>query len=126
MSPRRIALRLLTTVAVAASVAGLSMPAADATGYINVQYAPDGVSPTSSVGSVSVGIASTSMLTSMTVSVYSGVTGGGCYGGTDVLDLPMSDFVPPANDGNTQLGIWTLASPITTGQLRTTTRSTLT
>jgi hypothetical protein len=118
MSARRIVMRLITVVMAAAAVAALAPSAAQASsGYINVQYTPDGVSPTSSVGLVSVSIQATSPLNSLTVSVYSGSTGGGCFGGTDVLDLPMSDFSQPANDGDSQYGTWTLSTPITTSQL---------
>jgi hypothetical protein len=115
MSRRRFALLLLTAVAMAASAAGASAAQATTTGSINVQYTPGGVSPTSSVGSVSVSINATSKLTSMTVSVH---TLGIAYcDGTDVLDLPMSDFVQPAHDGDGQWGTWTLSTPITTSQL---------
>ena len=115
MSRRRIALLLLTAVVMAASAAGASAAQATTPGSINVQYSPGGVSPTSSVGSVSLSINATSKLTSMTVSVYTfGVTD---CGGTDVLDLPLSDFVQPAHDGDGQWGTWTLSTPITTSQL---------
>ena len=128
MSPRRIVLRLLPALAAAASLtASLAVSsAAEAataspatTNFIDVQTAPNGVSPSADVGSVSVNIAATSPLTSLTVSVYSGVGAfaSSCSGGTDVLDLPLSAFVQPANDGNGQLGTWTLSSPITTSQL---------
>jgi hypothetical protein len=109
MSPRRIVLGLLIAVAVVVGGAALPASAGQASsGYIYV-YNSLGVSPQTNVGLVSVVIASTSPVASMTVSLY--------QNSTDVLDLPMNDFSVPANDGNGQLGVWTLTSPITTSQL---------
>ena len=117
MSPRRIVLRLLPALAVAAS---LAMPSAahaataspaSAT-FLDVQTAPNGVSPSSDVGLVSVNIAASSELTSLTVSIFVN----NCAG-PDALDLPMSAFVQPVHDGDGQVGTWTLSSPITTSQL---------
>lgn len=45
----------------------------------------------------------------MTVSLY--------QNGTDVLDLPLSDFVVPGGDGSGVVATWMLKSPITTSQL---------
>ncbi len=83
--------------------------AADPT-YIQVQPAVNGVSPATDVGLVSVTIAAPSPLTSLDVDIYS-------PDGTKQLDLTLSEFVQPANDGNGQFGTWTLATPITTSQL---------
>ncbi len=108
--------RLLAVVAVAVGIAGFAVPAAQASsGRIIVQFAPNGVSPGSSVGMVSVSIAATTPLTSLTVSLYSGDPGS--CGGTHELDLPISSFVQPAADGGNQWGTWTLSNPITTAEL---------
>src|SRR5215472_3925952 len=111
MSRRRVFVGLLGAMAVAVSGWGLSVPAAEAiSSFIQVQYAPNGVSPSTNVGLVSVNTAAPSPLTSLDVRIYQG-------DGTVMLDLTLSDFVQPANDGNGQFGTWTVKTPITTSQL---------
>src|ERR1700722_833910 len=93
------------------TLGGVALPASAAevsSGLLNV-LTTSAVSPTSSVGTVSVTIAASSPLTSLVVSVYSD--------GADQLDLPMSDFIQPGDDGDGQYGTWTLSIPITTSQL---------
>jgi hypothetical protein len=102
-------LGLLCAASAAISGAVLAAPAAGATGTLALQYQQYGVSSSSSVGSISLPIIASSPLTSLNVSIYNGAT--------DELDLTMSDFVQPANDGNNQWGTWTLVTPITTSQL---------
>lgn len=113
MSARQPFRRPLSVAVVALSCLGLSVSAASAasaqtTGFIDVQNSQV-VSPQTNVGLVSVVIADSSPLTSMTVSLF--------QNGADKLDLPMSDFTTPSGDGNGQFLTWTLKSPITTGQL---------
>jgi hypothetical protein len=111
VSSRRALVGLLGAMAVAVSGWGLSVSAAEAaSSYISVQYEPNGVSPPTNVGLVSVTLAATSPLTSLDVKIYRS-------DGTDVLDLTLSDFVQPANDGNGLSGTWTVKTPITTSQL---------
>lgn len=111
MSSLRVFTSSLSIVAIAAGSLALSVSAAAArttTGFIDVQNSQV-VSPQTNVGLVSVVIADSTPLTAMTVSLF--------QNGTDVLDLPMSDFTTPANDGNGQFLTWTLKTPITTSQL---------
>jgi hypothetical protein len=111
MSLRRASAGLLAAMAVAVGGWGLCVPSAGAaSSYISVQTEPNGVSPPTNVGLVSVTIAATSPLTSLDVRIYRG-------DGTVMLDLTLSDFVQPTNDGNGQSGTWTVNTPITTGQL---------
>src|SRR5215468_5460375 len=106
MSSRRAVLGLLSVAAIAVSVVLPSSSADAAPAGITVQ---GNSSPQDNIGLVTVFIASSSPLTTMTLSLF--------QNGQDKLDLPMSDFTVPANDGNGQFGGWTLINPITTGQL---------
>jgi hypothetical protein len=109
MGQRRL-VWLMASLATAALTCGLlAAPAASASsGFIQVENTQT-VSPADNVGLISVYIASTSPVATLTVSLY--------QDGTDVLDLPMSDFVAPSDDGDSEFGPWTLSQPITTGQL---------
>src|SRR5215472_389843 len=107
MSGRRALAGLLGALVVAMSGWGVSVSSAGAaSSYISVQYEPNGVSPATNVGLVSVTLAATSPLTSLDVRIYRG-------DGTVMLDLTLSDFVQPANDGNGLSGTWTVKTPIT-------------
>ncbi len=115
MTPRNVAVGLLAVAAAVWGVAGgVAVPAVAASsatpGSITVQPSQS-LSPGANVGLLSVSIASTSPITSLTVSLFTPGTS------TDVLDLPMSDFAVPADDGDNNFGTWTLTSPITTSQL---------
>jgi hypothetical protein len=71
VSSRRALVGLLGAMAVAVSGWGLSVSAAEAaSSYISVQYEPNGVSPPTNVGLVSVTLAATSPLTSLDVKIY--------------------------------------------------------
>ena len=111
MSPRNVVVGLLAVAAAVWGVAGgAAIPAVASSDGIAVQQSQS-LSPATNVGLLSVTITSSSPLTSLTVSLFTQDTN------TDVLDLPMSDFAVPADDGDGNAGTWTLTSPITTSQL---------
>jgi hypothetical protein len=92
-----------------ATVIGVAVPALGSSDQdsVSVEFSNQ-VSPPSNVGQLSVDIASTTQITSLTVSLY--------QDGTDLLDLPMSDFTAPSFTANADL-TWTVSTPITTEQL---------
>ncbi len=113
MSPRHVAVGLVAVAAAVWGVAGgAARPAVAASsaapGFINVQPSQS-LSPGTNVGLLSVSIASSTPITSLTVSLFAS--------GTDALDLPMSDFTVPAGNGDGNFETWTLTNPITTSQL---------
>jgi hypothetical protein len=115
MSLRRAVIVLLSGAALQITGIALLWPPAVASarpdqGSISVQQG-DQLSPPSNVGLLSVTLAAPSNITSLTVSLFD------VCGGTDKLDLPMTDFTVPVNQGDGYYHAWTLMNPITTGQL---------
>src|SRR5215472_5671121 len=112
MSLRRAVIVLLSGAATL--VAGIALPAVASArpnqDNIYVQQG-DQLSPPSNVGLLSVTLAASSNITSLTVSLFD------VCGGTDKLDLPISAFTVPPNQGDGSYHAWTLTNPINTGQL---------
>jgi hypothetical protein len=106
---RRIALAALASTAVvvttgALGTGALAAPAALAAGSITVTAS----SPASNDGDLQLAFTATTAITSFTAHVLT-------QHGTDVLDLPESDFT--LTSGSTSAGTWTVSTPISTSQL---------
>jgi hypothetical protein len=106
MSRRTAAAAALSAAAVAMVVAGIATPASAQSGTITAMAA----SPASSVGDLSVSLTTSddADITSFTAHILTAA-------GTDVLDLPQSDF--SLTSGTEADGTWTIGTPITTSQL---------
>lgn len=111
MSLRRAVVSVLSVIGLVLSSGGPAAQASSGSLFVCTAYynCPAG-SPQDNVGLLSVTIASSTPLTSLTVSLYDSSN-------TDRLDLPLGDFVVPAGDGSGNWERWTLQNPITTGQL---------
>jgi hypothetical protein len=106
---RRIALAALASTAVvvttgALATGALAVPAALAAGSITVTAS----SPAGNDGDLQLAFTATTAITSFTAHVLT-------QHGTDVLDLPESDFT--LTSGSTSAGTWTVSTPISTSQL---------
>jgi hypothetical protein len=95
---------LTTAVLTTGALAVAAAPAAQAAGSITVTAS----SPASNDGDLQLAFTATTAITSFTAHILT-------EHGTDVLDLPESDFA--LTSGTTSAGTWTVSTPISTSQL---------
>jgi hypothetical protein len=107
LTPAVLTTAVLTTGALAVATGALAVaaaPAAEAAGSITVTAS----SPASNDGDLQLAFTATTAITSFTAHILT-------QHGTDVLDLPESDFT--LTSGTTSAGTWTVSTPISTSQL---------